>query len=180
RAKQSIGIRAGASCEDIVTHVAYDQYGRAEKEYLPFAQANNGGNLLLNAESLTNTFYTAKYPNDLGTTPNPFSEKDFEASPLNRVFKQAAPGEDWAMGSGHEIEMAYQTNSVGEVRRFTVDLAFANNTYTPTLELNGSNGTDYAAGELYKSITKDENHTSGNNHSTEEFKDAEGRVILKR
>uniref|UniRef100_UPI00261DC130 RHS repeat-associated core domain-containing protein n=1 Tax=uncultured Winogradskyella sp. TaxID=395353 RepID=UPI00261DC130 len=26
----------------------------------------------------------------------------------------------------------------------------------------------------------DENHTSGNNHSTEEFKDAEGRVILKR
>ncbi|WP_299118191.1 DUF6443 domain-containing protein, partial [uncultured Winogradskyella sp.] len=25
RAKQSIGIRAGASCEDIVTHVAYDQ-----------------------------------------------------------------------------------------------------------------------------------------------------------
>ena len=181
RAKQSIGIRAGAACEDIVTHVAYDQYGRAEKEYLPFAQSNNGGTLLLNAESLTNTFYTAKYPNDLGTTPNPFSEKDFEASPLNRVFKQAAPGEDWAMGSGHEIELDYQTNDASEVRRYTVNLTLANNTFTPSLD---SGAGFYYAGELYKSITRDENH-SGNitvvkDHTTEEFKDAEGRVILKR
>ncbi|WP_229719744.1 DUF6443 domain-containing protein, partial [Winogradskyella haliclonae] len=179
RAKQSIGVRSGGNNEDIVTHVAYDQYGRVEKEYLPFAQANNGGTLLSNAQGLTNTFYTAKYPNDLGITPNPFSEKAFEASPLNRVFKQAAPGEDWAMGNGHEIEMDYQANSAGEVRRYTVGLTFANNTYTPSLD---SSTGFYYTGELYKSITRDENHsgTTNKNHTTEEFKDAEGRVILKR
>ncbi|ARV08205.1 hypothetical protein BTO05_00580 [Winogradskyella sp. PC-19] len=179
RAKQSIGIRAGAGCEDIITHVAYDQYGRAEKEYLPFAQGNNGGAQHSNALSATNTFYnTTKYEN----TPNPFSEKEFEASPLNRVFKQAAPGQDWAMGSSHEIELDYQTNGIDEVRRYKVSTSLhvynRAKTYNPSLISDGY----YNPSELYKSITRDENHTVGDNynHTTEEFKDAEGRVILKR
>ena len=35
---------------------------------------------------------------------------------------------------------------------------------------------------LYKTITKDENHdgTSSKAHTTEEFKDKQGRVVLKR
>ncbi|TPV31153.1 RHS repeat-associated core domain-containing protein, partial [Paucihalobacter ruber] len=119
-------------------------------------------------------FYnTPKYEN----TNNPYSEKDFEASPLNRVLKQAAPGYDWRMGGGHEIEMDYQSNTNTEVKRYEVSLTFANNTYTPQLVLSGS----YNQGELYKSVTKDENHSgSTKNHTTEEFKDAEGRVLLKR
>jgi len=174
RAKQSIAIRAGGNQEDIVNHSEYDQYGRMAKEYLPFAQANNAGSLISNALSATNSFYnTIKYEN----TTNPFSEKDFESSPLNRVFKQAAPGYDWRMGGGHEIEMNYLANTANEVRRYTVSLSFANNTYTPTLVLSSGY---YTAGELYKSVTEDENHTSGNNHTTQEFKDSEGRVILKR
>ncbi|HEX8577235.1 MAG TPA: RHS repeat-associated core domain-containing protein [Flavobacterium sp.] len=42
----------------------------------------------------------------------------------------------------------------------------------------------YSAGQLYKTITKDENWTGttdpATNHTTEEFKDKEGRVVLKR
>jgi RHS repeat-associated protein len=34
--------------------------------------------------------------------------------------------------------------------------------------------------ELYKTITKDENWTSGKNNTTEEFKDKEGKIVLKR
>ncbi|WP_348701159.1 RHS repeat domain-containing protein [Leeuwenhoekiella blandensis] len=40
----------------------------------------------------------------------------------------------------------------------------------------------YNAGQLYKTVTKDENHDGGTskNHTTEEFKDKQGRVVLKR
>ncbi|WP_298900914.1 DUF6443 domain-containing protein [uncultured Psychroserpens sp.] len=176
RAVQSVAIRAGASCEDIIAHAEYDAYGRAKQEFLPFAQENNGGAFKTNAENTTDSFYnTTKYENTL----NPYTEKAFEASPLNRVLKQAAPGNDWAMGGGHEIEMDYQTNENSEVRRFEVTLAYnsAHKIYNTTLTLNGM----YNEGELYKSITRDENHTgTSKNHTVEEFTDAEGRLILKR
>ena len=175
RAEQQVSISAGGNQQDLITHIDYDAYGRQDKEYLPYAFASNNGQFANNALSQTESFYdTPKYEN----TNNPYSEKAFEASPLNRVLKQAAPGNDWVMGGGHEIEMDYQSNINFEVKRYEVDLTFANNTYTPQLVLNGS----YHQGELYKSVIKDENHdgSSSKAHTTEEFKDAEGRVILKR
>lgn len=178
RGEQSIGIRAGASDEDIITYMEYDDLGRQVKEYLPFATTINGGSFNTSALSETNSFYnTAKYEN----TTNPYSEKAFEASPLNRVLKQAAPGEDWKMGNNHEIRFDYLANKANEVRHYEVTLSFANNTYTPTLVLNTSvNNGYYLAGELYKTVTKNENWISGKDNTIEEFKDAEGRVLLKR
>lgn len=180
RPMQSIGIRAGSSSQDIITHIEYDEFGRQVKDYLPYTVSNNYGQFITTALSATNNFYdTPKYENTL----NPYSEKLFEDSPLNRILKQAAPGEDWQMGGGHEIEFEYQTNTGTEVKMYGVTLSFANNTYTPTLILNTTvNNGNYNANELYKSIVKDENHdgTSTKNHTVEEFKDKLGRVILKR
>ncbi|RTY77504.1 RHS repeat-associated core domain-containing protein [Flavobacterium sp. LS1P28] len=76
--------------------------------------------------------------------------------------------------------MEYQTNIAGEVKLYLVALSFANNTYTPTLSVSTVNNGFYSPNELYKTITKHENWTSGKNNTTEEFKDKEGRVILKR
>ncbi|MCG8724248.1 hypothetical protein G1K63_12075, partial [Tenacibaculum finnmarkense] len=103
----------------------------------------------------------------------------FDGSPLNRVLKQAAPGQDWRLNGGHEIEFDYQTNIDGEVTLFEVTTTFSNATYTPTL--TGGVAT-YLAGQLYKTITKDENHTAeiGKLHTTEEFKNKQGQVVLKR
>ncbi|MCL6294916.1 DUF6443 domain-containing protein [Jejuia spongiicola] len=184
RAMQSVGIRAGGNGEDIITHVGYDEYGRQAKDYLPYTASSTDGSFRTDGLSATNTYYDAtKYEADFPSVTvsniNAYSEKEFEASPLNRVLKQAAPGKDWKLGNGHEIEFNYQTNHSTEVRFYDVSLAFANNTYTPTLQ----GGTTYfSAGTLYKTVTKDENHdgTSTKNHTTEEFKDKQGRVILKR
>ncbi len=184
RAMQSVGIRAGGNGEDVITHVAYDEYGRQAKDYLPYTASSTDGSFRTNGLSATNTYYDAtKYEADFPSVAvndiNAYSQKEFEASPLNRVLKQAAPGKDWKLGNGHEIEFNYQTNHSTEVRFYDVSLAFANNTYTPTLQ----GGTSYySAGTLYKTVTKDENHdgTSTKNHTTEEFKDKQGRVILKR
>ncbi|MBC31156.1 MAG: hypothetical protein CMH48_09945 [Muricauda sp.] len=176
RPLQQINIDHSPGFSDIITPMQYDGYGRMEKEWLPYP-ATDGALATLRSGTITaiEGFYnTPKYEN----TANPYSQKEFEDSPLNRVYKQAAPGNDWALGQGHEIEFGYETNiSSDNVRLFDVSITFADNTYTPQLEENG----DYADGELYKIITRDENHSgTTKNHTTEEFTDKQGRVVLKR
>ncbi|WP_411032372.1 DUF6443 domain-containing protein [Spongiimicrobium sp. 3-5] len=171
---QQIGIDHTPDKADVVTFMDYDDYGRVLQEFLPYPETDSDlGTYRLTAESKTMLYYDdVKYQ-----TTNPYSEIAFEVSPLNRALKQAAPGNDWAMGNGHEIEFDYLANtSADDIKRYRVTLSFADNTYFPTLILDG----DYAAGELTKTITYDENHTSGKNHSTEEFADKQGRIILKR
>ncbi|MEX0274708.1 MAG: DUF6443 domain-containing protein, partial [Flavobacteriaceae bacterium] len=165
--------------KDIVSQIKYDGYGRMPKEWLPVPMATGTfGNQKTGVETaILGHYATNKYEN----TSNPYAEKDFDGSPLNRVAQQAAPGNDWALGSGHEIGFSYQANAANEVRRFDVDL-----TNGPSLVLNANGGNEfYGANELRKTITYDENHTStgsvtGKNHSVEEFTDKQGRTILKR
>ena len=175
RGLQQVGIDNSPNKNDIVTHIEYDSYGRMPKEYLPYAVSGNLGEFNVDSKTATEQYYDiAKYQD----TPNPYSEKEFEASPLNRVFKQAAPGEDWKLGNGHEIEFEYQTNTNADgVKLFEVTTSFSNNTYIPTLDDN----EEYNTGELYKTVTKDENHTgTSKNHTTEEFTNKQGQVVLKR
>ncbi len=169
RPMQSIGIGASPLGKDVITPIVYDEFGRQAKDYLPYAGSQNTGAYVDNTTAITGveTYYNTHY-NDA----TPFSEKELEASPLSRVLKQAAPGAAWKMGSGHEIEFGYQSNTTNEVKLFKVKLT----SRVPQLEVSGY----YAVGQLYKTVTKDENHSSGSAHTIEEFKDKEGRVVLKR
>lgn len=188
RARQSIGIRAGGNSEDIVTHIEYDEFGRMVKEYLPYSSNMDIGTYRVGALDATNAYYdTSAYEDDFPAMTvadiNPYSEKEFDSSPLNRVMKQAAPGKDWKLGNGHEIEMEYLTNtSASEVRHYSVSLTKNTTnsvvTYLPTLVDNNH----YPVNELYKTVTRDENHdgTSSKDHTTEEFKNKQGQVVLKR
>ncbi len=164
RPMQQIANQQSATGKDIVTPIEYDAYGRQTKDYLPFAGSSRNMAYDSNAIGGNLSFYSGLYPN----TQNPFSEKVLENSPLNRVLKQAAPGNDWAVGQGHEIKLDYQTNTASEVKRFDVSLTAD---YVPSITAN----TSYAASELFKTVTTDEN-----NNATEEFKDKEGHVVLKR
>ncbi|WP_303317579.1 DUF6443 domain-containing protein [Flavivirga abyssicola] len=190
RPKQSIGIRAGGNREDIITYIDYDEFGRQDKEYLPYAISSNGASYITDAKNATLSYYdnAIRYDDDfLGMTVadiNPYSQKRLEDSPLSRVLSQAAPGKDWKQGSGNEIEFDYQSNTNYSVAKFSVDLSFANNTYTPTLIIGIGADEFYDGGELSKTITKDENwqpnQTYPTDHTIEEFKDKQGRVVLKR
>ncbi|MEW7289111.1 DUF6443 domain-containing protein [Aquimarina sp. 2304DJ70-9] len=174
RSKQTIDIKAGGQSQDIVTPSEYDKHGRQIKEYLPYAKSSLGGNIHANVVTDQRSFYnTPKYEN----TTNPYNQQDFEKSPLDRVLMQAAPGEDWKLGNNHEIESEYTINTVPEVRKF--DVQYANGSQLPQLLAN--TGSYYNPGELYKTITRNENHVgTGKNNTTEEFKDKLDRVILKR
>ncbi|MEO0902844.1 MAG: DUF6443 domain-containing protein, partial [Bacteroidota bacterium] len=160
--------------KDIITHYAYDAYGRQEKAYLPYAKASGDGAIAPNPLAELTSFYnTAKYEN----TSNPYTETRFEPSPLNRVEEQAAPGASWKMSNNHTIKSEWRTNTATEVVYFKVN--FTNgNTEAPTLVKDGN----YAANELQLTITKDENWTpsDGNNHTVKEYTDKLGRVVLKR
>ncbi|WP_281335995.1 DUF6443 domain-containing protein [Flavobacterium eburneipallidum] len=189
---QQVAHQQSGSGKDIVTPIEYDGFGRQDKEYLPYvptAPASLDYKPSALADVLTfydDVKYDADFPgmSTSNANPiiqiNPYSQKGFEDSPLNRVLKQAAPGNDWKLGNGHEIKFEYETNTDADlVRQFGV--SFVNgNTEAPHLEDNGI----YATSQLYKTVTKDENwmpnQTYPSDHTTQEFKNKEGKVVLKR
>lgn len=187
---QSIGIDQSPDNNDIVTYMEYDDFGRMEKDWLsiPVADGNPGRFKTLDLKTEINTYYQNNYGADFTTEINPYSQKLFDSSPLNRIEKQAAPGEDWKLnpnGDDHSIEMKYQGNSsTDNVKEYRVDASITTvnevKTYTPSLIIGTSNNGNYDVAVLNKTVTYDENHSAGKDHSTEEFTDKQGRLVLKR
>jgi len=172
---QSISARAGGNREDIVSHTVYNEYSMSPKQFLPWA--NSGASSLDyiaagTLESNITTFYdTEKYE----FTDNPFSETVYELSPRLRPVEQAAPGEDWKLANGHTVKSEYSVNEAADnVYLFNVTLSGN----TPDLELGFANV--YVPGLLTKSIVKDENWTTGDDHTTQQFTNKTGQVLLKR
>jgi RHS repeat-associated protein len=182
RPKQSVGIKQSPTYQDIVTHIGYDDYGRQDKNYLPVPATGTLGTFRSDALTQTNNYYKAQFPTEVNTTtPNPFSQNIYDGSPLNQIIKQAMPGEAWKEGSDHEIETDYQTNITGEVRLFQVATNYNSDSGIYDAQLIENSPYYYPAGSLFKTITKDENHSgTTKNGTTEEFKNKEGQVVLKR
>ncbi len=155
--------------KDLITHIEYDASGRQEKDYLPYISTQNNLSYIASSTIVPNLI--TQYQNIYGDN-NPFSQKLFDHSPLNRISKQAAPGNDWALNSGHEIQFEYKINATNEVKMFSAFSDFMTNTVTLN---NNSGSVFYNPGELFRTITHDEN-----NNLTEEFKNKEGKIIMKR
>ncbi|AUP80095.1 DUF6443 domain-containing protein [Flavivirga eckloniae] len=193
RPLQQIALKAGGNQQDIVTPYEYDEFGRQTKEYLPYAvsSSNNGAVRVKPIEEIYNFYNKSKFDN----TKNPYSEKILENSPLSRITEQAAPGKDWKYIKSyfgqpnitHTIKFEYNTNkldiqdlSKDNVKLYQVN--FVNNDKkNPTLV---DNDRFYEKSTLYKTTTKDENwnfiQEYIKDHTTEEFKNKQGQVILKR
>lgn len=186
RPKQNIIKQAGGQKQDIITPIVYDAFGRQVKDYLPLPTSSNNGEFVTNAEFKTKQYYKANYVDDFPgpidgigiNNTNPYSETFFEASPLNRNMKIGAPGNSWKGNPNNNndktIKFEYKTNATNEVKRFTATTHPT--TFEPTFLSQGT----YAPNQLYVTITKDENWTQGNLHTTREYEDKLGRVVLKR
>jgi hypothetical protein len=166
---------------DMVSPVEYDAFGRQEKQYLPFAAHSNisgsasptDGSYKSNALLQQNWFYSNS--NTLspiygqGDTKY-YGQTVFEASPLNRVDKQMAPGESW-VGAGRGVtSQRYFNTAADNVRRWNV----SEQAGFGKIGLYSSPGM-YADGALFKNSTLDE---QGN--QVLEFTDKDGRLILKK
>ena len=205
RPKQTISVAASPEKKDIVQPIVYDAFGREQYKYLPYvySSANNQGRIRPNPTTPTGTseqknFYTnpTNAGNGLIIDAFPYSETVFENSPLNRVLAQGAPGADWQPTKddngnptlkGHTVKMDYGTNAAHDVLLFQV--------LNDKLDNYGGDQYGeycfYKANELYKTTTRDENwkeldattgisQESEKLHTTEEYKDKLGQVVLKR
>ena len=165
RPDQTIQIGVSPNGYDMVQPIDYDEFGREKKKYLPYTLTSSGGTYV-SSELDPNKW--AVY----GSTEKNFAyaETEFESSPLNRVVAQGAPGSAWQVTGSHKLQIEYGSNLESEVLLFVIN--------GDELKQNGS----YDANQLYKTITKDENWTvsQGKLHTTEEFKDKLGQVVLKR
>jgi hypothetical protein len=147
--------------KDLVIPSEYDSNGRKSKDFLPIPTTQNNG-LLVDAATISNL------ASSIYNGEPAFSEKIFEASPLNRVLMQASPGTAWKKNSGHEIKFDYNVNTVSDdVKKYDIALVFSTDVYNPT---------------LIKKVIKDEDwkSTSGNNNTIEEFVNNDGQTILQR
>lgn len=175
---QTVNVKGSPLQKDLVQVFAYDAFGREVKKYLPYAeQSSADGSYKTNALGNQASFYSQGigWDANIPKTAYPFSQAVLEPSPLNRVLEQGAPGAVWQPGSsrsatgGRTVVLGYGSNTATDaVKQWTV-----------TTDGASSSGT-YAVGKLYKNVSKDENWTSGKGGTTEEFKDLEGRVVLKR
>ncbi|MBS7256705.1 DUF6443 domain-containing protein, partial [Flavobacterium branchiicola] len=94
---QQIAGQQSNSGKDIITHIKYDGFGRQTQEYLPFKAETSTMTFNPAAEANVTSYYGSPNPAlngnpALEATSYPYSKKELEASPLNRVLKQAAPG----------------------------------------------------------------------------------------
>ena len=184
RPLQTVQWKASPLLRDLITPVAYDAFGREEKKYLPYSGtvASSNGSYKGSAITDQNAFYTDP-TNPVGwaapgvtAIPNntAFSKSVFEASPLNRVLEQGAPGAVWqpaatrTAAGGRTVVINYSANIANEVKLWAITASGANVTGV------------YLSGKLYKTISKDENWVSGKTGTVEEFKDFDGRVVLKK
>lgn len=149
----------GGVRKDLVTAQVYDQFGREAYKYLPFAATTNNGNFKLDPFIQQASFSATQYPGEQVY----YGYTQFEASPLNRPTKTLAPGNSWA-GSNRGVSMSYEINGYEEVALWGLDESGA-----PYSE------SWYNPGELFKTITFDEH-----NKRVVEYKDKEGKVILKK
>jgi RHS repeat-associated protein len=167
-------LATGGTVADMVSANVYDPLGREPLRYLPFAAGNAGGNtsisdgaFKLNPFEQQAAFMQGQY----GTQGETYfyNKTEYEASPMGRTVKVMPPGNNW-VGAGRGIESKYCYNTLAdEVRIWTVTEGTAGSFGTYT-----TSGT-YPAGELRKSILINENGLQ-----VIEFKDKEGKVILKK
>ncbi|MGJ1501380.1 DUF6443 domain-containing protein [Sphingobacterium multivorum] len=180
RPLQRRAYRQSGTGTDLVTHFAYDAFGRQAREYLPYPTQSASLAYDSAADAGIAAFYgtTPSPSTGMETTQNPYRELLFENSHLNRVLKQAAPGNAWSMGSGHEVRMAYDTNTAADgVKKYTAVTTLNSATLIHDVSLATA---DYEPGQLYKNITRNENWTSGLDNTVEEFTNKEGQLVLKR
>ncbi|MGJ1457865.1 MULTISPECIES: DUF6443 domain-containing protein [Sphingobacterium] len=179
RPSQTVQLMASPTYKDIVQYIEYDGFGRESTKYLPYGEKSGNGSFRTGAKTTQSDFYKDGIGWDAAVvkTANPYSVTVFENSPLNRVLEQGAPGSVWqplaVVGTGHTVKTDYGTNTatgLDVVKLWTVTASGASGT------------TNYGAGKLYRTTVRDENtvNTAIRIGSVDEYKDVEGRVVLKR
>nr|MCS3816572.1 RHS repeat-associated protein [Mucilaginibacter sp. X4EP1] len=207
RPMQNVQVKGSPTGRDMVQPVVYDPYGREASKYLPYVvepTASSDGSYKTTALADQPAFYANPTGNtwnapDVLNDPYPLSSTNFEPTPLNRVVEQGAPGTAWQLntsginGSGHTATVDYESNDQSAFIPGTLTSNPGSHMvalYTTTINsdqsenlIRAGNNATYNTGQLYLTITRDENWNPASDgclNTTEEYKDMQGHVVLKR
>ncbi|PQV55851.1 hypothetical protein CLV53_1471, partial [Sediminibacterium magnilacihabitans] len=183
RVIQSVNWKASPTQNDLVAPTIYDAFGREQYHFLPYASQGTDGSFKTNPFGEQGSFYGTTYPAQQAAYSGEsvyYGKTNYEASPLNRVVKTFAPGNNWAGSEGsateHAAKQQYLVSTTGDsVQVWNITnnaLTYANNDVSTNIPVAAG---IYGAGQLYKNVTIDE---QGNN--VVEYKDKDGRVVLKK
>ncbi len=159
RLKQVVNVKASPSGKDLVTPIPYDGFGRQADSFLPVPMATQNGGIQSGVEASAQSYYNDSFP---------FTHKNLENSPLDRVLSQVQPGSDW---QNHPVSFQYDANAAGEVKKYVTTTTTVNNATSSSLSSSGT----YGASQLYKNTITDED---GN--KAIEFKNGQGQTVLVR
>jgi RHS repeat-associated protein len=192
---QAVQAKGSPAGNDMVQPLAYDSLGREVTKYLPYTPATTAdGSYKSNAVPTAQGAFYGSPPSGVAVIAFPYAESKLEPSPLNRLLEQGAPGDNWqltgkagATSPGHTIKVSYvfnnnitwATDSAVSSRQVALYTASVNSNQSRTLRRT-SNTATYDTSQLYVTVTKDENWTSGRAGTMEEYKDKAGHVVLKR
>ncbi|MCE7992156.1 MAG: hypothetical protein HEP71_09260 [Roseivirga sp.] len=164
RPLQTVSRKASPGNKDMIQAITYDEYGRPTRQYLPYTAQDATGELRLDPFGDQEDFYqgatgiTAHFPNEQVL----YGESLMEKSPLNRAKLTSAPGDAWT-GNRVGAMADWRINTATEgIRRWTI-------------ATNPQTTSTYAAGELYVTVTTDENGSQ-----VKEFANAKGQQVLKQ
>jgi hypothetical protein len=178
---------AGTTGMDQVQPIIYDQYGREAVKVLPVVVQTNGflkENILdatANYTGIAANFYNNTV-DKIADDVNPYAKTIFEASPLNRVLKQGAPGQAWQTNStsyesatDNTLAFKYAVNAESEVLLWSYSGPTSSNPLGLISAGSTTARTFYPANRLSKMSTKDENH-----NEVVEYKNIKGQVVLRK
>ena len=197
RTNQQVGIYTSPKGNDIVKPVVYDELSRISQNFLPYPDESyssvNGSFRDNDWEETSNPqkdFYQRHF--DLGSSdPFAFNQIVYENSSLSRPLEQGATGAPWQpydasiSSSGHTIKKAYGINDNSSLDEYVISM----NVGVTASDLRNERGSlvsgiyIYPTGSLQKIVTLTEEWNPSVDqrlYTTEEFKDRNGNVVLKR
>ena len=174
RPLQSVVTQGSASQKDIVAGSEYDAFGREVKKYLPYADISNNanpGSLKAGWQTSQASFYNGSLQG-VDADAAAYSVSVPEASPLNRILAQGAPGAVWQPNTANPydagkkvIQFKYEVNVAADnIRIFNLDPA--GNISSPGV---------YGTGLLTVKTSIDEHQGI-----VKEFTDKTGHMLLKQ
>lgn len=179
RPLQTVNTQGSPAGRDIVQPVEYDAFGREIKKYLPYIPQENNGWYKTSAPGSVVSFYSSA-SGVIANDTQPYSETEFEASPLDRPEKAYGPGAAWK-SNARAAQYDYLTNVHGSSGSQEKIIAWAINSSSGmpvrrTALINYvETGGYYSTAQLMVNVTLDE---EGN--AVREYTNKAGQVILKK
>ena len=169
----------GSTAVDLVSAEVYDNYDREPRIYLPFAANSTGGNTSISdGHFKMNPFQEQNYFYSNSNSTSPiygqgenyyYSKTEYEPSALDRPLRSYGAGDNW-VHAGNGVTYGYDVNTVSD----SVEIIHVTDTTVGNFGRYTAVG-QYIAGDLSKTITKDEN-----GHQVIQYQDKQGRTILKK